>query len=253
MEVYNVEAAWNQDSDPIPNSPIAYAVYNTKGTYSDIGLTVGTAVAGYTRTFGSIGAGAEASVTSVDTISIVINTLSAGSEVNVRLRYFLTGTQGASVDRAYAVSTGSALTGYISLTNQGSSVLFENFCVATFDCGNGVYSSVFGITLDTELYLRVGAEYELISSIQGGSGSSLSFYNDGAPSTLHGGSTHLRSFNSLHTYLTPTSDDFYIETESGHNYTFTAASVPEPGTCALMLAGLGTVWLTARRRKSLSH
>lgn len=262
QQITLINSAWRQNQDTYPEIPFAYAIYETRGKYGNIGVRTGAAIGGnlgFDAPFGATGgqAYAQATVASLDTFTLRSSNLPLYSSVNVNLRYFLTGQQGSSASD-FNINVYSRLSGYIyihELDNASRPALFEQFCASTSACAleNSAAESVFGINSNITFALLIGVTYAFESVITSESVATADLRGNADLMLFRAGATHLQAFNSLHTYLTPTSDDFSIDTESGHDYAFSATPVPEPRTYALMLAGLCAVGLSARRRESISR
>jgi hypothetical protein len=255
--VFDMDHAWRNKIDPIPPTEIAYAKYAAHGNYGDIGVETAAAVAGSLTTNGVATAHAFAGVSSTDEVRVMSNTLPFGTFVDVNLDYRLDGNMGAGFtpDRA---GTSSRLGGSIDLFDPNSLTSFSHasFCVYTAagpDCliaGVGDFAPDFGVTSHSVAKLQVGVAYTIQSYLYAESvaQAELRSFSSDSINTFHGGSTHVTAYNSLNTFLTATSSDYQIVSESGHDYSYVSSPVPELATWQMLAVGMLVVVGLSRRQ-----
>ena len=94
------------------------------------------------------------------------------------------------------------------------------------------------------LHTFVGQYINLSESMSGGVSAT---YIDGVVRDGHADASH-----SAHFYVDSITPGVSLSADSGHDYLSSAASVPEPSSTALLLAGAGLIgWITRRRAQAL--
>ncbi len=190
----------------------------------------------------------------LDSFTILSSTLSAGSNVTVRV------TQIIDIHSLFAVSAGR-----YPIT--GSQILFSSHIFNFGDLGNACTSiSVDGFgnydangqchqpgttllhigknIITKDIIVPVGETRPLTARLSG-----TSLYYNAFSSPSGAGSSGFDVFNTAHSYLTVLTPGASVNAFSGHNYALPA--VPEPASWALMIIGFGSIGGRLRRQRRL--
>lgn len=241
-------------SDPTQADVSLSAVSRARADYGSLGI-----YASVVSTGSATGAGGVAETTAWatfnDTLTVTSSLLPFGSPVTLRYDFSL--NRSVNISESYQTAPTGHASGYLytglTMSRNGTEGVNQNWCAG--DCSNlnlpalgAVQIASAGIdTFSGQMQLQVGDVVSVFSSLSTFSRAILSGITFATP-TFGTYSTEVRSFDSAHPYFRIEGQDAFLVAASGHDYTM---PVPEPGTYALLLAGLAMIGQTVRRRAAL--
>jgi hypothetical protein len=154
------------------------------------------------------------------------------------------GIAGRQGDSSYDFQFWNALSVDDNLIFQG---VYGNYFNSNTLSPQSIYLTDPHTTFSGTVNARVGDTLRVIGTLFGSFSSYANYIPHFGPETVFWSDVtgQVEALNSAHTFITASDSNIQLVALSGHNY---APPVPEPGTYALLLAGLAMVGQTVRRR-----